>query len=43
MLRHTVAIFFWASALLIFIVSLRGELLAERARRHGKQSGKRQG
>jgi hypothetical protein len=40
MLRHAVAIFFWASALLIFILSLRGELLAERARRHGKHLGK---
>ena len=38
MLRHAVAIFFWASALVIFIVSLRGELLAERERKNRKRS-----
>jgi hypothetical protein len=38
MLRHAVAIFFWASALVIFIVSLRGELLAERKRKNRKHS-----
>ena len=38
MLRHAVAIFFWASALFLFIVSLRREVLAlaERNRRHPK-------
>jgi hypothetical protein len=40
MLRHAVAIFFWASALFVFIVSLRGELLSERERRHKKYSAK---
>ena len=38
MLRHAVAIFFWASALFIFILSLRGELSAERDRKRGKRS-----
>ncbi len=38
MLRHAVAISFWASALFIFILSLRGELLVERDRRKGKRS-----
>jgi hypothetical protein len=38
MLRHAVSIFFWASALVIFIVSLRGELLAERERKNRKRS-----
>jgi hypothetical protein len=33
MLRHAVAIFFWASALFVFILSLRGELLAGRKRK----------
>lgn len=36
MLRHAVAIFFWASALFLFILSLRGELLAERERKQDK-------
>jgi hypothetical protein len=40
MLRHAVAIFFWASAMFVFILSLRGELRAERERKHGKLSGK---
>jgi hypothetical protein len=38
MLRHAVAIFFWASALVLFIVSLRGELLSERERKTRKRS-----
>ena len=38
MLRHAVAIFFWASALVIFVVSLRGELLVERERKKRKRS-----
>ena len=36
MLRHAVPIFFWASALVIFVVSLRGELLAEHERKNRK-------
>lgn len=40
MLRHAVAIFFWASAVFVFILSLRGELLDEREKKHGKHPGK---
>ncbi|HMC75055.1 MAG TPA: hypothetical protein VKG87_12190 [Terriglobales bacterium] len=40
MLRHAVAIFFWASAVFVFILSLRGELLEEREKKNGKPSGK---
>lgn len=38
MLRHAVAVFFWVSALFIFVVSLRGEILSERKRKNGQRS-----
>jgi hypothetical protein len=40
MLRHAVAGFFWISALFLFVLSLRGELVAERDRRRSKPSQK---
>jgi hypothetical protein len=40
MLRHAVAIFFWASAVFVFILSLRAELLDERAKKNRTHLGK---